>query len=248
MTSQRASEKVDLIPWDPVDDDHYQRMYSQRIACGWREDEVALWKEEVLAGHVFFYWIVLSDNLEDREGLLAAHIQKYPIEKEALKDTVGIVGKEPRRPSGRTFVPIGHISLRRIPDLNTQFTLPQDTIWIKSLYVSWALQAGGFGRSAMAQLERLAAAPPYNASVVALDTIRRDYHLSEEHLRWLYDRRGLERPKRHVSTQDWYTSQGYEQIPNSAVSFYENKDEDGSVQRLPVVFLSKKLPANSLRS
>jgi hypothetical protein len=58
MASQRASEKVDLIPWDPVDDDHYQRMYSQRIACGWREDEVALWKKEVLAGHVFFYWIV----------------------------------------------------------------------------------------------------------------------------------------------------------------------------------------------
>lgn len=107
--------------------------------------------------------------------------------------------------------------------------------------ISRALQAGGFGRSAMAQLERLAAAPPYDASVVALDTIRRDYHLSEEHLRWLYDRRGLERPKRHVSTQDWYASQGYEQIPNSAVSFYENKDEDGSVHRLPVIFLSKKL-------
>ncbi|VUC25369.1 unnamed protein product [Clonostachys rosea] len=243
MANQRASEKVDLIPWDPADEAHYQRMYSQRSACGWREDEVALWKEEVLAGHVFFYWITLLDHEVPQESLAKMMITEQ--EKEPLKDTVGMIGKEPRRPSGRSFVPIGHISLRHISDLNTQFSLPQDTIWIKSLYVSWALQAGGFGRSAMAQLERLAAAPPYNASVVALDTIRRDYHLSEEHLCWLYDRRGLERPKRHVSTQDWYTSQGYEQIPNSAVSFYENKDEDGSVQRLPVVFLSKELPATA---
>lgn len=50
--------KVRLVPWDPTDEKQFQRMYDQRVACGWREDEVAEWKEKMLRGTKFLYWIV----------------------------------------------------------------------------------------------------------------------------------------------------------------------------------------------
>ena len=51
-------DKVRLIPWDAADVKQYQRMYDQRIACGWRHEEVPEWKDKVLAGTKFLYWVV----------------------------------------------------------------------------------------------------------------------------------------------------------------------------------------------
>lgn len=53
-----AAQKVDLIPWDPTDEAQFQRMYEQRVACGWRIDEVPEWKEKQLQGTKFLYWVV----------------------------------------------------------------------------------------------------------------------------------------------------------------------------------------------
>lgn len=53
-----SSNKVNLIPWNPLDDDHYQRMFDQRVACGWREDEVGEWKRKHLESVKFVYWVV----------------------------------------------------------------------------------------------------------------------------------------------------------------------------------------------
>lgn len=50
--------KVRLIPWDPANAQQYQRMYLQRIACGWRQDEIGQWKDKLLRGTKFLYWIV----------------------------------------------------------------------------------------------------------------------------------------------------------------------------------------------
>lgn len=50
--------KVGLIPWDPTNEDQFQRMYVQRLACGWREEEVAEWKNKWEKGTKFTYWIV----------------------------------------------------------------------------------------------------------------------------------------------------------------------------------------------
>lgn len=60
MSGQANSkyDKVRLVPWDPTDERQFQRMYDQRVACGWRADEVAAWKEKMLKGSKFLYWIV----------------------------------------------------------------------------------------------------------------------------------------------------------------------------------------------
>lgn len=71
------------------------------------------------------------------------------------------------------------------------------------------LQAGGIGRSAMIQTERIAASPPFNATVVALDTMRKEFETSESHLKQIFDDKGLQRPREVRSTEEWYIRQGY---------------------------------------
>ncbi len=51
-------EKVELIPWDPENETQYKRMYDQRVACGWRIDEVEEWKQKQIRGVKVHYWIV----------------------------------------------------------------------------------------------------------------------------------------------------------------------------------------------
>ena len=68
--TKKAYDKVELIPWDPVDEKQFQRMYDQRVACGWRHDEVEGWKEKMLNGQKFLYWIVGSDSASCETGWL----------------------------------------------------------------------------------------------------------------------------------------------------------------------------------
>lgn len=52
--------RIDLIPWDFNSEEHQQRMYLQRLACGWRSDEIQKWTELGKAGKKTLYWIVSS--------------------------------------------------------------------------------------------------------------------------------------------------------------------------------------------
>lgn len=92
--------RIDLIPWDFNSEEHQQRMYLQRLACGWRSDEIQKWVELGRAGQKTLYWIVsgilpsekvqtpvlllttdqqaLAEDLSDREALNAQHIAKNP--------------------------------------------------------------------------------------------------------------------------------------------------------------------------
>jgi hypothetical protein len=47
-----------LIPWDPDSPEHAERMTQQRIACGWKEDNVKIWKDLQEEGKVGLHWIV----------------------------------------------------------------------------------------------------------------------------------------------------------------------------------------------
>lgn len=49
---------VELIPWDITDEKHVQRLQEQRVACGWRAEEVPRWRDIVAQGFMSFHWIV----------------------------------------------------------------------------------------------------------------------------------------------------------------------------------------------
>lgn len=66
-----SHEKVRLVPFDSASEAHAQRMYLQRVACGWSEDEVAAWREHCEAGKKGIWWLVSLSFLGYTGGLMA---------------------------------------------------------------------------------------------------------------------------------------------------------------------------------
>ncbi|KAK1256223.1 hypothetical protein MKX07_008482 [Trichoderma sp. CBMAI-0711] len=242
VVASRKYTSVDLIPWDPENASHCARLYDQRVACSWDEDLIDEWKGKVREGKKILYWIKINNDLPAKEELLAKHIARYPNEKEAIVDTAETLGKAPRTPTSASFIPIGHIALDLFPDRNEQFKLPQSTVWIKSLYISWAIQAGGFGRSAMHHLERLATQPPLRATTIALDTLTKDFQATPENLAIFNKIRGAELPvEQFRSNEDWYARQGY-QVIEYITGLAKWRDRETGVEiDVPLVFMKKDL-------
>lgn len=53
-----SPSKVVLVPWDPDNEEQVQRMQDQRLACGFRTDEVPAWREKHRKGVKAMYWVV----------------------------------------------------------------------------------------------------------------------------------------------------------------------------------------------
>ncbi|KAI0132248.1 hypothetical protein BJ170DRAFT_238180 [Xylariales sp. AK1849] len=209
MTAKHAW-KVELIPLDHNSEEQATRLYDQRVACGWRAEEVPSWVESAKNGGKIFYWVNLVDAVQDRDTLIDTHIKAYPKESFSLRDSACEVRLVPREPTQKEFIPIGHVALDIHPaEDDAKLKLPSEGIvWIHQLYVSYALQGGGFGAGAMDQVETVAAQEPMKARMMVLDTIAEDIQLSPLGRKGLYEDRGIPVPV--VSTEEWYTRRGYE--------------------------------------
>jgi len=58
--STRSQEKarVNLIPWDPESSQHVQRLYDQRVTCGWKQERVRKWRAMQREGKMAIHWMV----------------------------------------------------------------------------------------------------------------------------------------------------------------------------------------------
>lgn len=186
-------------------------------------------------------------------------------EKEALTDTATILANSPRTPTFTSFIPIGHIALDLYPDRNTKFSLPQSTVWIKSLYISRqapntpsltsslylissassffrAMQSGGLGRSAMYQIEHLATLAPLNATTMALDTSTKEFQTTPEFLAYHSQLVGRKiEAKDFRSNEEWYVRQGYQVIARDDRGYTWVEPKTGMEVIIPSVFLKKDI-------
>ncbi|KND88827.1 hypothetical protein TOPH_06549 [Tolypocladium ophioglossoides CBS 100239] len=229
----KAYPRVELIPWDPTDEQQFQRLYDQRVACTWDYGLVAEWKGKMLRGQKVLYWVVLAGDAPRRDELLGDHVKRFPKERESLVDTATSIGQAERTPSKAPFLPIGHIAIEAFPERNVQFSLPATTYW--------ALQSSGLGRSAMAQFERIAAAPPFNSTFIALDTFPKAFQLREDCVAAFCDARGVPRSPEIRTTQEWYQSQGYHVVGCNEHMYDWVNPKTGESITAPCVFMAKSL-------
>ncbi|KAL2107153.1 hypothetical protein VUR80DRAFT_5654 [Thermomyces stellatus] len=234
--------KVELIPWDPTSEEQVERLYDQRVACGWHEEAVPRWREAQLNGTKVTYWIVLAHDLLGRQELIAQHLARYPKEREPLVDTTSVIWNASREATHRHFIPVGHLSLETAtpPEAKDMTLASPSTVWLYQVYISWALQRRGLGRSALTVLERTAASPPVNATVIALNTLQKDTQQSEVFLKKAFDDRGMARPAEVRTNQDWYMRQGYQVTPGPANGKYIDTTTK-EVETVPIVWLKKHL-------
>ncbi|KAJ2902293.1 hypothetical protein MKZ38_000759 [Zalerion maritima] len=227
---------LELVPWDHDSPKHMQRMYDQRVACGWRFDETEKWQAMSRAGMKCLYWIVgfsssafihfsdaphappdspLEGDTSSRLKPLNAALTHGPFllyqEDSPIHDSATTFWLQPRSPppSKQPFTPIGHIALDKRPSEFASLGLSRDgPIWIAGLYISWALQQYGIGKSAMLQAEKLAKSSPLDASLLVLDTMASEQQMSEEFIRRVYLDQGNPAPKGKrslslVECEDW---------------------------------------------
>lgn len=86
-------------------------------------------------------------------------------------------------PSHAEMLPVGHVALDNQDSKAEKLGLDlptRDAFWIKSLYVSYALQGLGLGGSAMDMAESVATSEPLNAKHLLLDTVLKDDVMNEE--------------------------------------------------------------------
>ncbi|KAI1083397.1 hypothetical protein F5B20DRAFT_403858 [Whalleya microplaca] len=231
---------MQFVPWDHLSRDHVERMYEQRVACGWRAEEVPSWVESAKKGGKIFYWVVFSDAFPDKEKLIEKHVTAYPKETSSLRDTAVEVRLVQRQPTMKEFLPIGHVALDiHKPEEDAKFGLPTPgTVWMHQLYVSYTLQGGGFGAGTMSKIETLAAQEPMKATTMALDTLSKEVQNDPQNHKTMYIENGLPPPV--VSKEEWYAKQGYEAFKREDVGYTWTPREGISIP-LRIVYMRKSL-------
>jgi hypothetical protein len=58
MGSVPQPSKLEFVPWDFNSEEHTERVYLQRVACGWKWEEVPQWVEKCKEGKMMLYWLV----------------------------------------------------------------------------------------------------------------------------------------------------------------------------------------------
>jgi len=225
--------EINLIPWDPESPAHVERLYEQRIACGWNKDQIPAWKDLQREGKMAIQWILLSSLDAQRESMISQHIKAYPKEKQPISDSALSFGGKPRIPSsspGSTFIPIGHISLDSESEDPTKYK-------ISTFYVSSALQGKGIGRAAMDAVESMATAEPLNAKTLWLYTAANDNFEDVEKTEAL-EKVGIKTPA--FTNQDWYQRRGYE-IYDRRERMWSHADAEGRDWWSAAVFMKKAI-------
>ncbi|KAL2114008.1 hypothetical protein VUR80DRAFT_1304 [Thermomyces stellatus] len=227
---------VELIPWDHESREHRDRLIDQRIACGWHSDKVqGEWKDEQRAGAKCIYWLAIPKDNPNYESCVKTHNASYPKQASPLVDTAISVRGTDRNPTHQSFHPVGHVSLdMRFPAAESlDLDLPETgAIWIKTLYVSNALQSSGIGRAAMDAVEAMATEEPICARTLMLDTVCKEDQMREDFARGFY---GYV-PK--IANEDWYGRRGY-RIVARVPGFY--KEVDQGKWKITTVFMRMDL-------
>ncbi|KAL2061224.1 hypothetical protein VTL71DRAFT_7497 [Oculimacula yallundae] len=227
----RAQAKVDLIAWDPDSPEHIDRLFQQRVACGWKSSEVEKWRDLQKEGKMAIQWVVLSEDDPDKALKLQQHITKYPIESTPIHDTALTLGAKPRHPTSVAFTPVGHISLDSESPNEDQADASRGLYCITTFYISRAIQSGGLGSAAMDKVESEAVHEPLNAKVLSLDTLANSSHGRAE----IWIEMGMEVPP--FSNQDWYERRGYK--PWKFVDGHIKQMINGKMWVLNAVFMKK---------
>ncbi|RSM19185.1 hypothetical protein CDV31_001861 [Fusarium ambrosium] len=234
MSPATRQDQLLLVPWDPESPEHIARLIEQRVQCGWNMELVEKkWRGKQRSGHKCIYWITLSPEDAGTQESLQLHFDKFPAEKAPLVDTATTIRAKPRTPTQESIHPVGHISLddENVEAAHLGLDFPEKGVfWIKTFYVSKALQSKGIGRAAMDIAEAMAVNEPLCAKALALDTLHKDSA----------NKMALEEtgqlPK--TTNHEWYERRGYRLIHKQHNHYW---DAHGEAPDMWTVFLRRDI-------
>ncbi|KFY10807.1 hypothetical protein V492_04840 [Pseudogymnoascus sp. VKM F-4246] len=252
MADKPEKPNITLIPWDFESEEHRQRLYVQRIACGWKADKISKWAIRQQEGTMSLHWVVLDPSDPKTAERISKHVANHPDETTPLEDSAVAVGGRPRDSSSsrllEPFMPIGHISV------DTVASTPKPTLYLadpenhrfhlSAFYISKAIQGGGIGSATMEQAEHMAVSV-LGSKVITLDTWDRRLLVDDSKKEWRekFHYYGIDRPLPKFDPQGWYERMGYKVIKEidelDETSGYVLKRPDGQAWCIPSVYMEK---------
>ncbi|KAI0096667.1 hypothetical protein GGR51DRAFT_26261 [Nemania sp. FL0031] len=236
-TSTSDLAPIYLVPWDPDSQEHVDRMKLQRIACGWKVEQVESWRDPQRMGENGLHWVVLHPDHPETPSRLEKHFAAYPDEVEPLRDTCKMILGRPHKsdPLIPLFSPVGHIGLDSVtPKPEMETSLSNGVLSLMNFYISTALQGLGLGGVSLKYCEKMAR-EEFDAKAITLETISND-ECREDSPR----RIAMKRPIQKVTNQDWYSRRGYRVYASKEVAWVDI-DETGKEWPVRSSFLRKDL-------
>ncbi|KAI1282696.1 hypothetical protein F5Y07DRAFT_350637 [Xylaria sp. FL0933] len=213
---------VYLIPWDPDSQEHVDRMKLQRIACGWKFDQVdKSWRDRQRNGQTGLHWVVLHPDHPETPSRLESHFAAYPNQVEALLDSCKTILGRPHKPDPLVpfFHPVGHIALDAVTDIpELETSLSNEVLSLMHFYISSALRNRGLGGAAMAYCEKMAR-EEFGAKAITLETVANEECAVDSPRRI-----ALHRPILAITNQDWYERHGYRVYLNQKAAWTDIDD------------------------
>ncbi|GAA5981436.1 hypothetical protein JCM10908_004108 [Rhodotorula pacifica] len=215
-----ADRKIRFVRFRPDDATEVAELRRQRVLCGWGLEKVDLWLKQVQRGVKNLYWIYVDPQPPIAEF--------EPLNLEPTK-----YGPPPPDP---TFAPIGHVSLDW-EDYEGEIELAdkeRGILTLATFFILGSLQGSGLGNLVMREMEKMAASPELDASVLTLNTL--DGNVGRDPAFWA--RLGV--PYKTRINEDWYARLGYTPF-RRGVERYPSKAFDGTEFLAEAVFMSKAL-------
>ncbi|ROW14594.1 hypothetical protein VPNG_03282 [Cytospora leucostoma] len=262
--------RVELVPWDFDSQEHQERMYLQRLACGWRSEEVQKWVELGRAATKTLYWIVcispgratcaktprlssadsnlqkvLRDDLAGREELISQHLAENPkASTRNPQSPCSVTRMKTRQPRpaapSRTFVPIGHVALDLRGAENQRLGLTGGGI----VWVAGLYVSYALQRHGLGRevMGRAERLASRDPSLGARWIVLDTMPRGQQLSPAFVEKVYLAqgRPAPALAIQDWYEGQGYEVFAEEAGGYKWANPETGEREDIDYIFLRKR--------
>ncbi|GAA6006655.1 hypothetical protein JCM10207_005007 [Rhodosporidiobolus poonsookiae] len=218
---------VRFARFQPDDDREVAELRRQRVLCGWGEESVDSWREQVRRGVKNLYWIFPTDEaaygpLPDEEPLSLDPTKTGPTAPDA------------------TFRPLGHVSMDWEDYAGDESLCDREKgiITLATFFILKSQQGKRLGSVVMKEMEALAAGPELNATVITLNTVDSEFAAKPE----FWTRQGLPVPAADARVNEsWYARLGYTVYKRGIPRYPAVDVNDGSEWKMQAVFMRKEI-------
>jgi len=257
--SKQPPKDARLIPLDLENETERKILHAQRLICGWGEEKIDFWREQVRLGNRSFFWVTLpahSPTARPRRASIGHSDHPWPDRaindpkaadrnaREPLHVADALALLPPRDREPNPILLVGHIAIDRVgyfdPPDESLASPDGSTLSLGSLFILPAFTNLHLGTFSMRECERLAQQAPYgnpNCRAVTLTTLCEKYYARGD-MRRFFEKLGQPAPEK--GNMSWYTRQGYVEFKTD-VPRYKNDSGEGPWDYWDATFLVKQL-------
>ncbi|GJN92242.1 hypothetical protein Rhopal_005272-T1 [Rhodotorula paludigena] len=219
-----AASPVRFVRFRPDEAIDVEELRRQRVLCGWGEEKVEFWRDQVRRGVKNLYWVFPSAANE-------------PLPWFGFEPCNFDTARSGPPPPDLSFQPLGHVSLDWEDSDNDESLCDREAgkVTLATFFLLLSQQGKGYGSTVMKEMEEMAKRD-LSATSITLNTVDGEFAVQP----WWWERQGVPySPTRRVN-EKWYERLGYVAYKRG-IPRYPGKTVSGEDILLEAVFMEKKV-------